>query len=137
MINKQLDFKFWEDILYYDGPLLSLCITEDKTHVLMPWADRVDNEVESYNLYAYIYLSQELTEQFLNGEKNYYQAVKESEKIITWKHNGLVPDFDFKLVSVEEFLEKYGPKETSDLAEDVVEVKTAYEKFKDGTYEYR
>ena len=135
MITKQLDFKFWEDILYYDGSLLSLCITQDKTHVLMSWADKVENEVHSYNLYAYIYLTQDLAQQFLNGEKNYYQTIKESEQIITWKHSSALPGFDFTLIAVEDFLEKYGSKETSELFEDVIKIKHAYEKFKDGTYE--
>jgi hypothetical protein len=66
-MNTLLQFKFQEDILYFEGLLLSLGITEDNLPVLEIWCDQEDE----YNIYAYAYIKQEDLKPFINEEKSY------------------------------------------------------------------
>ena len=78
--DKLIDFKFFEDIIYYDGPLLSLGITQDNLPVLQIWCDI--NNADKYNLYSYVFINKDDLYSFINGEKSYLNVLKNSDEII-------------------------------------------------------
>lgn len=122
--DKLLDFKFLEDIIYYDGPIISLGLTQDDKPVLEIWCD-VDRE-KNFNLYAYAYLKEDDFQPFINAEKSYFNVLKDAVEIVVFKYNGEA--FDFEVMNNDFFIENYGPKESSDLSLDMIDFR---EKFQD------
>lgn len=116
-MNTQLDFKFIKDIIYYDGPLLSLGITQENNPVLVVWND-IDHE-ENYNLYSYIFIRQEDLYPFIHAEKSFYNVLKDSDSIVSWKYNGEA--YDFEVTDIEYYLSNYGPKTTANLEKDFID----------------
>lgn len=124
-INKLLDFKFIKDIIYYDGPLISLGITQDNQPVLEVWNDM--NRDENYNLYSYVFIQQEDLYPLINGEKLFYDVLKDSTTIISWKYNGQA--YDFETTDVDYYLANYGPKKTVSLEKDFIDFIPAFNAF--------
>lgn len=122
--DKLLDFKFLEDIIYYDGPIISLGLTQDDKPVLEIWCD-VDRE-KNFNLYAYAYLKEDDFQPFINADKSYFNVLKDAVEIVVFKYNGEA--FDFEVMNNDFFIENYGPKESSDLSLDMIDFR---EKFQD------
>lgn len=125
--TKPLEYKFIKDLIWYDGPLLSLGITENNEPVFEIWIDQ-DNE-ENYSKYAYVFIKPEDLEPFLKNEKLYYEVLFDSEEIITWKYNKEKGYFDFKKEDKVEHLKEYGPKEDVSLANDIIYFMPHYEEF--------
>ncbi len=116
-----LDFEFLEDIIYYDGPILSLGITEKKEPVLMIWCDR-DTE-KNFNLYAYVYIREQDFNPFIHGLLSYYQTLSQASEIIIFKYDGNKA-FHFQILDNDLFIEQYGPKNPNvDLTNDLIQVK--------------
>lgn len=115
--NKLLDYKFIQDILYYDGPLLSLGILQDGTPVLQIWSDCTDE----YNLYAYAFMRPDDLQPFLNVQKDYYSVLQDSLEIILFKYNEEA--YDFQVISNQKFIEQYGPKPGFALEDDLLDFK--------------
>lgn len=102
-------------ILYYDMPLISLIITEKNEPVLEVFCDVENGDYK----YAYIFLSKEDAHNLIFSKKSYYDIIKNSKEIYTFRekylNNGLT---DFSKIEVKEFLESYGPKEDVFLIEE-------------------
>lgn len=123
--DKLLDFKFIEDIIYYDGPIISLGLTQEDKPVLEIWCD-VDRE-KNFNLYAYAYIKEEDFESFINAKKSYYNVLKDSLEIVVFKYNGEA--FDFEVMSNDFFVEHYGPQEDSDLSLDLIDFREKFQAY--------
>lgn len=124
-INKQLDFKFIKDIIYYDGPLLSLGITPDNIPVLEVWNDI--NREENYHLYSYVFIREEDLMPFINCEKLFYDVLQDSKAIITWKYNGEA--YDFEETNIDDYLANYGPKKKVSLEKDFIDFLPSFNAF--------
>lgn len=123
--NKLIEFKFLEDIVYYDGPLLSLGLTQDNVPVLEIWCD-VEKE-QNFHIYAYAFIQEEDFNPFINGEKSYLNVLKDSSEIIVFKYSEVA--FDFEIMNNEEFIIKYGPKESCDLNDDLIDFRPKLKAF--------
>ncbi len=123
--DKLLDFKFLEDIIYYDGPIISLGLTQDDKPVLEIWCD-VDRE-KNFNLYAYAYLKEDDFQPFINAEKSYFNVLKDAVEIVVFKYNGEA--FDFEVMNNDFFIENYGPKESSDLSLDMIDFREKFQAY--------
>lgn len=123
--DKLLDFKFIEDIIYYDGPIISLGLTQDDKPVLEIWCD-VDRE-KNFNLYAYAYLKEDDFQPFINAEKSYFNVLKDTVEIVVFKYNGEA--FDFEVMNNDFFIENYGPKESSDLSLDMIDFREKFQAY--------
>lgn len=123
--NKLIEFKFLEDIIDYEGPLLSLGLTKDNSPVLEIWCD-IEKE-KNFQLYAYAFIQEEDFKLFINCKKSYFNVLKDSIEIITFKYDGKA--FDFKVMINKDFIEKYGPNENCDLTEDLSNFKKSLEEF--------
>lgn len=126
--NNKLNFKFIQEIIYHDGPLISLGITEDNLPVLKMWLDV--NREEKYNVYAYVFIREEDLLPFVNNEKLYYDVLRDSHKIISWKYGTQM--FDSQEMSHEYFLAHYAPtKKDVSLDSDLAEFRPAFYDFLD------
>lgn len=125
--NKLIDFKFLKDIIYYDGPIISLGITQENIPVLEIWCN-VDYD-KKINFYAYAFIKEEDLIPFINAEKSYFNVLKDSEEIIFFKYNG-ENAFDFEVVNNIQFINDYGPKEDSDLSLDLQDFRVFFEEYK-------
>ena len=123
--EKILDFQFIEDIVYYDGPLVSLGFSENNEPVLQIWCDV--NHEENYNLYAYAFLNKEDFQAFVDAQKSYFNVLKDCEEIVVFKYNGNA--FDFSVISNDLFLLNYGPKEDVSLSEDLIDFRASLKSF--------
>lgn len=121
----EIEFKFIEDIIYCDGSLLALGITDNNQPILIAWMD-IDYE-KNYNEYAYIFIKEEDLDLFLNEKKLYYEVLRDSHNIIAFKYNG--EKYDFKEMQHNEYLKKYGPKEKVSLKEDLIDFRVLYQQF--------
>jgi hypothetical protein len=104
-------FQLLEDIIEYDGPFISLGITEEKQYVFEIWCD-IDDE-KKYNLYAYVYPRYHDMQLLLAGKLDYYTTLLQADKFITFKYNGNY--YDFQTISNHDFLAKYGPQPDFDI----------------------
>lgn len=120
-----LKYKFIKELLYYDGPIISLAITENNEPVLEIWCDT--NYEENYNLYAYAFMQLEDFQPFVDAKKSYYNVLKDAQQIVTFKYNGEA--FDFSVMSNEEFLSNYGPRESADMNNELIDFRQAYEEY--------
>lgn len=116
-VTELLKFKFLEELVYYDGPLLSIGVTEDNQPVFEVWLNI--NREEKYSLYAYVFIRPEDFYPFIQDEKMYFNVLKDSLSITAWKVNQEY--YDFEEMSVEYFLENYGPNETVSLNDDLID----------------
>ena len=123
--NKLIEFKFLEDIIDYEGPLLSLGLTQDNSPVLEIWCD-VEKE-KNLHIYAYAFIQKEDFNPFINGKKSYLNVLKDSIEITVFKYSEVA--FDFTIMKNEEFIVKYGPKESCDLNEDLIDFRKLLEDF--------
>lgn len=123
--NQLLNFKFIDDIIYYDGPIISLGLTQENSPVLEIWCDV--NREENYHIYAYAFLREEDFQPFVEANKSYFNVLRDSQEIVVFKYNGQA--YDFKVISQDEFLSNYGPKEDSSLAEDLIDFRKSLENF--------
>ena len=117
--NTLIDFKFLEDIMWYDGPLLSLGITQDDKYVFVVWCDV--NYEKKFNTYAYIFLSDKDVQPFLNGDINYYQTIKKSNQILMFDYFGDDNNINFKSMDINQYLNEYGPQPDSDLKDELID----------------
>lgn len=115
-----LDFEFLEDILYYDGPIISLGMTAKKEPVLLIWCDR--NIEEYFNLYAYVYIREQDLNPFIHGLLSYYQMLSQASEIILFKYDGN-KSFHFQILDNDSFIHQYGPQPNADLSSDLIDVK--------------
>lgn len=123
--QKLLEYKFIKDLLYYDGPIISLGITENQEPVLEIWCDT--NREENYNLYAYAFMQPEDFESFVAAKKSYYNVLQDAQEIVTFKYNGEA--FDFSIMSNDEFVSNYGPKPTADMDDDLIDFREAWAQY--------
>lgn len=114
-INEELEFKFLEDIIYYDGPIISLGITYNNEIVLFEWLDFDDDT--KINIYCYAFIKQEDFLPMMNDEKLYYHVLQESNLIIGWKFKEKA--YDFEVWEAQWFVENYGPTPTVRLKDDL------------------
>lgn len=124
--EKLLEYNFIKDLLYYDGPIISLAITKNNEPVLEIWCDT--NYEENYNIYAYAFMQVEDFQPFVDATKSYYNVLKDAQQIVTFKYNGEA--FDFSIMNNDEFVSNYGPRESADLDNDLIEFRTAYAEYK-------
>ena len=124
--QKLLEYKFINELLYYDGPIISLGITKNNEPVLEIWCDT--NREENYNLYAYAFMQPEDFQQFVDAKKSYYNVLKDAQEIVTFKYNGEA--FDFSIMNNEEFVGNYGPKPTADMDDDLIDFRKAWAEYK-------
>jgi len=124
-INKLIDFKFLKDILYYDGPIISLGLTNDNLPVFEIWCD--ENKENNINIYAYVFITHNDFQLFINFYKSYFNVIKDSLEIVLFKYNGEA--FDFQIVSNEKFITNYGPQDDSDSCLDLINFRNHYLKF--------
>lgn len=103
-INQEIKFKYIDDILYYDGPLISLGFTDDNTPVLQECVDMK----EKYGLYAYVFIRNEDVWDLLEHKKKYYDVLKDSYRVVMFKY--YQKEYDFEEIDVASFLENYGPE---------------------------
>lgn len=120
-----LEFKFIDDLIYYDGPIISLGLIQDDSPVLQIWCDV--NHEENYNLYAYAFLRKEDFQLFVDAEKSYFNVLKDSQEIVVFKYNGKA--YDFSVMPHAEFLSNYGPQEDSSMADDLIDFRKSLEAF--------
>lgn len=123
--QKLLEYKLINELLYYDGPIISLGITENNEPVLEIWCDT--NREENYNLYAYAFMQQEDFQPFVDAKKSYYNVLKDAQEIVIFKYNGEA--FDFSVMSNEEFVGNYGPKPTADMNDDLIDFRKAWAEY--------
>lgn len=123
--NKLLEFTFLEYILYYDGPLISLGLTQDNSPVLEIWCN--EDREKNFNLYAYAFMKEEDLQPFIDAEKSFFNVLKDSLEIIVFKYDGKA--FDFEVWNNEDFLKEYGPKEHSDLNKDLIDFREKFNVF--------
>lgn len=123
--EKLLKYTFIKELLYYDGPIISLGITNNKEPVLEIWCDT--NHQENYNLYAYAFIQKEDFQPFVDAKKSYYNVLKDAQEIIIFKYNGEA--FDFSIMSNEDFISNYGPKPTADMNNDLIDFREALAEF--------
>lgn len=123
--NTLIEFKFIKDIFHCQWALISLGFMQDDTPVLEMWCDI--NDEKDYNLYAYAFIRPEDLKPFINSEKSYFNVLKDSNEIILFKYNDKA--YDFEIISNENYLHQYGPQESSDLSEDLINFREALEQF--------
>jgi hypothetical protein len=105
-----IKFKVLEDIIYYDGPIISLGLLEDNTPVLMEELGR-DKE---YGQYSYIFIQPEDLMPLLRCQKSYYDVLSHSRGAYIWKYqNGKA--FDYQKINIEQFLSEHGPEKSASL----------------------
>lgn len=127
--DKKLKFNFLDDIMYYDGPLISLGITEHDEPVLQIWIDETEDQKRT--VYAYVWLTKENLQDLLYGDKTYYKILSSCEEIMTWEYDGQ-KSLNFKKIEKKDYLEKYGPKEHVTLTRDMIDVREKYKKYLKG-----
>lgn len=123
--DKKIDFLFVENILYYDGPIVSLGLTKEKIPVLEIWCDF--NSDSKINTYAYAFIKSEDLNDFIEGKKSYFNVLKDCEQILTF--NDKENDNDFKVIENNYFIKNYGPVEFADLTEKLIKFKIKYDEF--------
>lgn len=120
VINQSLTFKFKKTIIFYDGPLLSLGITEDNEAVLEVWVD--ENSEKRYSKYSYIFLKKEDFEPFIHDQKSYHDVIQDSRQIVYYKHDGK-SSYDFEEIDPTTYLEEYGPTKSVSLQNDLIMIR--------------
>lgn len=125
--NKLINFKFLKDIIYYDGPIISLGFTQENFPVLEIWCN-VDDE-KKINFYAYAFIKEADLIPFINAEKSYFNVLKDSEEIILFQY---IEDnaCDFEVINNLQFLSDYGPEEDSDLSLYLEDFRAFFEEYK-------
>lgn len=67
-----------EDLIYFDGPLLSVCVKEDESLVLMLWTDNSDLD----NRWCMIPVEKDILTSFLDKELTLKEVIEKNESVI-------------------------------------------------------
>ena len=119
-INKLITFDKVATILYYDVPLLSLGVTDDKKYMLLIFCDTQLN----HTIYAYAEINKFAAQAFISGKVNYFKTLINSKiTLFNYKDD---EGFNFRKISAMSFIDKYGPDIDVDLTEYLEESQTVF-----------
>ncbi len=114
-----------ENIYYYDGPLLDVFMDSNKVPVLRSWVDCTD----TYNVWAFIWVTHDAFNQYLNSQKSMASIFRESSNIlvVNTDHDG--HDFNLRMVTAETLMQSHAPTEDSYLSLPKVHILNILESF--------
>ena len=107
-----------EDLIYYDGPLLSLYKTHDGTPVIRVWLDVNDD----FNLWANVEVSYSAMCDYLAGRLSLTGLVKQSRRIMQYKQDDTRSRYDEATLSIKCYLKDYAGTEDNTVSEPCLEV---------------
>ena len=110
MIFNSPTFIHFDDILYYDGPLLSIGLTENHQVMLQVFCDCDDD----FNYYVNVSIPKKEIELFIDSKLSYYDVLPHCTNLSAFKTNATGYEFWCNM-SLAEFLENYGPQPDSNV----------------------
>lgn len=124
ILNTPLDFKFLHELPYHGNERVNLGITEDNVAAFCILCDTApDGEI----IFAYVIIRHEDFIPFTDGEMSYYEVLKNSESIMTFKDNGEM--HDSTIIKNKKFIKLYGPTKDYDFGEDLYGFNEALDEF--------
>lgn len=97
-----------EDLIYFDGPLLSVCVKEDESLVLMLWTDNSDLD----NRWCMIPVEKDILTSFLDKELTLKEVIEKNESVIfrdMYLENEKLSDRNVLEVLVKDIPSEYMP----------------------------